>query len=262
MRRPDPEIRRPMIILHEDEESEEYDEEVSADVCLAPLAPGHCKSYETKWYYNRETNKCEIFYYTGCGGNGNKFETWEECAAVCVDMPEGPHITDHTTTDLEPDDEEDERPDTIIFTSTVMPSTDQEAEQAVRDAQLETESAISDAKVETVDEVAVGQDFETKEEEAGITELEQNEADDASHVGVVKQDHVSREYIILLAVMATVALAVVVLITIAVVHLCRKTKNNKKEKVLEAVINQQLYGDHANKNVYTTKPVSDIPAKA
>jgi hypothetical protein len=85
------EARRPMMpqrpVVIETNHEQEDDEERSRYACLLPLAPGHCKSYQTKWYYNRDSNKCEIFYFTGCGGNGNKFETWEQCAATCIGMP-------------------------------------------------------------------------------------------------------------------------------------------------------------------------------
>ena len=36
-----------------------------------------------KWYFDRTSKQCQPFYYTGCGGNDNKFDSWEECEQNC-----------------------------------------------------------------------------------------------------------------------------------------------------------------------------------
>ena len=74
---------RPLLVTHRRNEVHAEGAK-SRYCCMMPLAPGRCKSYQTKWYYNRDSGKCEIFYYTGCAGNANNFETWEECAATCL----------------------------------------------------------------------------------------------------------------------------------------------------------------------------------
>ncbi|KHJ42566.1 Kunitz/Bovine pancreatic trypsin inhibitor domain protein [Trichuris suis] len=47
-------------------------------------------AYFTKYYYNKESKKCETFVYGGCQGNENRFDTLEECEAKCgEDKKEG-----------------------------------------------------------------------------------------------------------------------------------------------------------------------------
>ena len=87
---------RPIVVVTEQEEEEEYIEQTRYN-CLLPLAPGRCKSYHTKWYYNQDSNTCEIFYFTGCGGNGNNFETWEECAALCLGKTKTVTMCNHSS---------------------------------------------------------------------------------------------------------------------------------------------------------------------
>ncbi|KAF7252626.1 Collagen alpha-1(XXVIII) chain [Varanus komodoensis] len=52
--------------------------------CLQPLTPGDCQDYQVKWYYASDANSCARFWYGGCKGNENRFETEEECQATCV----------------------------------------------------------------------------------------------------------------------------------------------------------------------------------
>lgn len=34
-------------------------------------------------YYNKTDGTCNRFHYGGCDGNGNRFETEQECQNVC-----------------------------------------------------------------------------------------------------------------------------------------------------------------------------------
>lgn len=36
------------------------------------------------YFYNQKTGACEAFWYGGCRGNGNRFETEVECQSRCV----------------------------------------------------------------------------------------------------------------------------------------------------------------------------------
>ncbi|XP_066557887.1 inter-alpha-trypsin inhibitor [Amia ocellicauda] len=36
------------------------------------------------WYYNVTKQKCKTFYYTGCGGNGNRFISHDICNSTCA----------------------------------------------------------------------------------------------------------------------------------------------------------------------------------
>ena len=37
-----------------------------------------------KWYYDYKNSTCEEFYYYGCGGNTNRFDTEFECESSCT----------------------------------------------------------------------------------------------------------------------------------------------------------------------------------
>ncbi|CAF89814.1 unnamed protein product [Tetraodon nigroviridis] len=36
------------------------------------------------WFFHTEKNECARFWYGGCGGNSNRFETQEECENLCL----------------------------------------------------------------------------------------------------------------------------------------------------------------------------------
>ncbi|RXM37103.1 Collagen alpha-6(VI) chain [Acipenser ruthenus] len=54
------------------------------DVCALHQDEGSCQEYSLKWYYDSEQKECTRFWYGGCGGNKNKFETQMDCEALCV----------------------------------------------------------------------------------------------------------------------------------------------------------------------------------
>ncbi|XP_063042500.1 uncharacterized protein LOC134436996 isoform X2 [Engraulis encrasicolus] len=55
----------------------------SADVCQLPKEEGTCVKFFLQWYYDSLTKSCSLFWYGGCAGNGNRFETKEECETTC-----------------------------------------------------------------------------------------------------------------------------------------------------------------------------------
>ena len=55
----------------------------SSRVCHLPPVEGNCRARKERWYYNKYKNKCETFYYGGCGGNGNNFGSLGECERYC-----------------------------------------------------------------------------------------------------------------------------------------------------------------------------------
>ncbi|XP_034747782.1 collagen, type XXVIII, alpha 1a [Etheostoma cragini] len=52
--------------------------------CKQPLDPGPCRQYIVRWYYDPEANACAQFWYGGCQGNANNFETEARCKTSCV----------------------------------------------------------------------------------------------------------------------------------------------------------------------------------
>ncbi|XP_069841223.1 collagen alpha-1(XXVIII) chain [Dendropsophus ebraccatus] len=57
--------------------------------CKLPLDQGPCRTYIIKWYYDKQANSCAQFWYGGCSGNGNRFDTEDECKKSCVYPHEG-----------------------------------------------------------------------------------------------------------------------------------------------------------------------------
>jgi len=51
--------------------------------CFEEMAVGNCRDKIERWYFNNETGHCEPFTYTGCGGNGNNFNTTKYCRHAC-----------------------------------------------------------------------------------------------------------------------------------------------------------------------------------
>uniref|UniRef100_A0A8C4W0S4 Collagen type VI alpha 3 chain n=1 Tax=Gopherus evgoodei TaxID=1825980 RepID=A0A8C4W0S4_9SAUR len=54
------------------------------DPCLLQKEEGTCRNFTLKWYYDSETKSCARFWYGGCGGNENNFNTQKECENVCI----------------------------------------------------------------------------------------------------------------------------------------------------------------------------------
>lgn len=53
------------------------------DTCSLPVVQGDCHNYTERWYYDVYEGRCKPFYYGGCGGNQNKFNSEIECQRHC-----------------------------------------------------------------------------------------------------------------------------------------------------------------------------------
>ena len=53
------------------------------NTCNQPKEPGNCYDYRERWYYDTEDKRCHRFYYSGCKGNENNFNSFEECSQRC-----------------------------------------------------------------------------------------------------------------------------------------------------------------------------------
>ncbi|MEQ2236830.1 hypothetical protein ILYODFUR_016639 [Ilyodon furcidens] len=51
--------------------------------CRQTLDPGPCHDYVMKWYYDATSNSCSQFWFGGCQGNQNRFDTEKTCRETC-----------------------------------------------------------------------------------------------------------------------------------------------------------------------------------
>ncbi|XP_049631552.1 tissue factor pathway inhibitor 2 [Suncus etruscus] len=64
----------------------------NAEVCLLPMEDGPCRALIPKYFYERASQSCQMFYYGGCYGNANNFETLDECKDACWRIEKVPKI--------------------------------------------------------------------------------------------------------------------------------------------------------------------------
>ncbi|MBN3310846.1 TFPI1 inhibitor, partial [Amia calva] len=63
--------------------SEKHSYPVGREACSLEKDSGICLGRLLKFYYDKELKTCKSFIYGGCQGNGNRFETKEECRETC-----------------------------------------------------------------------------------------------------------------------------------------------------------------------------------
>ncbi|XP_027523643.1 collagen alpha-3(VI) chain isoform X2 [Corapipo altera] len=56
----------------------------AVDICWLQKDVGTCRDFVLMWYHDPNTRSCARFWYGGCGGNENRFQTQKECENFCI----------------------------------------------------------------------------------------------------------------------------------------------------------------------------------
>uniref|UniRef100_A0A8C2BA59 Si:ch211-62a1.3 n=1 Tax=Cyprinus carpio TaxID=7962 RepID=A0A8C2BA59_CYPCA len=59
------------------------DDSIFKDICQLKVDAGACSNFSVKWHYNVSTGQCVRFWYGGCDGNNNRFNTQRDCEIRC-----------------------------------------------------------------------------------------------------------------------------------------------------------------------------------
>ncbi|XP_051838868.1 kunitz-like toxin PcKuz2 [Antechinus flavipes] len=60
-------------------------------LCKMQEDQGFCRGYFLRWFFNKDTKKCETFIYGGCGGNRNNFYSKIQCIGKCIFWAQSSH---------------------------------------------------------------------------------------------------------------------------------------------------------------------------
>ncbi|XP_068428748.1 tissue factor pathway inhibitor a [Clinocottus analis] len=54
------------------------------EMCFSPVDTGTCNGAEKRFAFNPKIKRCQMFHYSGCGGNDNNFALRKECITKCI----------------------------------------------------------------------------------------------------------------------------------------------------------------------------------
>ncbi|XP_020137625.2 kunitz-type protease inhibitor 4 [Microcebus murinus] len=54
------------------------------DPCIMDMDAGSCYEVHTRYFYNKTSQKCQSFIFSGCDGNLNNYKLQIECQIACV----------------------------------------------------------------------------------------------------------------------------------------------------------------------------------
>uniref|UniRef100_A0A915KDY4 BPTI/Kunitz inhibitor domain-containing protein n=1 Tax=Romanomermis culicivorax TaxID=13658 RepID=A0A915KDY4_ROMCU len=84
---------KPQLLAPEAKSQEPGKNSFPSNRCDQPKDKGPCSGAFIRWYWNPASADCELFTYGGCQGNGNNFDTKEECVSTCKDV--SPDVCSH-----------------------------------------------------------------------------------------------------------------------------------------------------------------------
>ncbi|KHJ84558.1 Kunitz/Bovine pancreatic trypsin inhibitor domain protein [Oesophagostomum dentatum] len=73
---------------------------VVPEVCTLPIKSGPCLAFFPKYAYDSSQKRCVRFIYGGCQGNGNNFDSLEECQSTCMGVEPTPSPESTPTTGI------------------------------------------------------------------------------------------------------------------------------------------------------------------
>ncbi|XP_071340138.1 tissue factor pathway inhibitor a isoform X2 [Trachinotus anak] len=75
-------VGEPQVQLNDS--NQEIKELKPREVCFSPVDRGTCDGAEKRFAYDHKTKRCQVFHYTGCGGNENNFTSRKHCIKKCI----------------------------------------------------------------------------------------------------------------------------------------------------------------------------------
>ncbi|XP_045767833.1 boophilin-H2-like [Maniola jurtina] len=67
-----------------------YQPYIIAKTCMLIPDKGPCRAEIPMYYFEPKYQNCSTFHWGGCQGNGNRFDTNEECITSCLSRPNHP----------------------------------------------------------------------------------------------------------------------------------------------------------------------------
>ena len=73
--------------------NQQYGRQNMDPMCYQPMMTGPCRSNYQRYYFDSNSGRCQSFMYGGCQGNGNNFNSMQECQMRCELLHYGEHIS-------------------------------------------------------------------------------------------------------------------------------------------------------------------------